>query len=127
MYRRLDSGDDDVLGFEVEGTISQESFEELLEEVRHGIDRSGGVRLLLRVHGWPADETPTLGERLRFAKEHFHQIERYAVVGDSRIVEYLTTLADAFVDMDLRFFESDEEDQAWAWVRDRGTSQEASA
>ena len=58
MYRRLGSGDDDVLGFEVEGTISQESFEELLGEVRRAIDRFGGVRLLVRVHGWPAGETP---------------------------------------------------------------------
>lgn len=127
MYRRLDSGDDDVLGFEVEGTISQSSFEELLGEVRRAIDRFSAVRLLIRVHGWPTGETPTLAERLRFAKEHFGGIERYAVVGDSRVVEYLTTLADAFVDMDLRFFEVDEEKQAWAWVRDRGTSQEASA
>ena len=127
MYRRLDSGDDDVLGFEVEGTISQSSFEELLGEVRRATDRFGAARLLIRVHGWPTGETPTLGERLRFAKEHLGGIERYAVVGDSRVVEYLTTMADAFVDMDLRFFEVDEEEQAWAWVRDRGTSQEASA
>lgn len=49
------------------------------------------------------------------------------MVGDSRVVEYLTTLADAFVDMDLRFFESDEEERAWTWARDRGSSQEASA
>lgn len=127
MYKRLESVNDDVLGFEVEGTISQESFEELLEEVRRAIERYGPVRLLVRIHGWPTNGTPALSERLRFARDHFDDIERYAVVGDSKAIEFLIGLADAFVDMDLRFFELDEEAQAWDWVNDRGTSQEASA
>ncbi|MBR8740944.1 STAS/SEC14 domain-containing protein [Nocardiopsis sp. MG754419] len=127
MYRRLDSGEDAVLAFEVEGTIAHSAFEEVLGDVRRAIDRFGAVRLLLRVHGWPTTETPTLGERLRFAREHHADIERYAVVGDSRAIGYLTTLADAFVDMDLRFFEIENESAAWAWLRDEGTPQEASA
>lgn len=127
MYRRLESANDDVLGFEVEGTISQDSFEELLEEVRRTIDRDGPVRLLVRIHGWPTSATPTLGERFRFARDHFDDIERYAVVADAKAIEYLIGLADAFVDMDLRFFELDEQTQAWDWVNDRGTPQEASA
>ncbi|MET9780283.1 STAS/SEC14 domain-containing protein [Nocardiopsis alba] len=127
MYRRLDSGEDDVLGYEVEDTIPHDDFEEILDEVREVIRRHGAARLLVRIHGRPSTETPTLEERLRFAKEHLHDIERYAVVGDDRIIRFLTTLADAFVDMDLRFFELDQEDAAWAWVRDKSTPQEASA
>lgn len=124
MFKRLASGQETVLAYDVEGTISEESFDQLLGEVRSAVDRYGGVRLLVRVQGWPTSGTPTVGERLRFAKEHQPGIERYAVVGNDRVIGFLTSVADAFVDMDLRFFELDREEAAWAWVGGSGVAEE---
>ncbi|WP_017585408.1 SpoIIAA family protein [Nocardiopsis ganjiahuensis] len=124
MYERLEPSHENVLGFEVGGTVSEDSFRELLAEVRPAIDQYQAVRLLIRIRDWPTTENPTLGERLRLAREHFPGIERYALVGDARAIGSLTSVADAFVDMDLRFFELDQEDSAWAWVNASGVLDE---
>lgn len=124
MYKLLEPSHENVLGYEIEGTISENSFKELLGEVRSAVDRYSAARLLLRIRDWPTTENPTVGERLRLAREHLPGIERYALVGDERAIGSLTSVADAFVDMDLRFFELDQEDSAWAWVNASGVSDE---
>ena len=116
MYKRLEPSHENVLGFEVEGTISEDSFRELLEEVRSTIDRYSAARLLIRIRDWPATGNPTVGERLRLAREQLPGIERYALVADEHALASLTSVADAFVDMDLRFFDLGQEDSAWAWA-----------
>ena len=125
MYQRLRGSQGNTLGYEVGGTVSERDFGEILDEVRAVVDEYGSARLLVRVRDWPSTETPTLGERLRSARRNLAGIERYAVVGEERAIAFLTSLADAFVDMDLRFFELDQEDEAWDWVRRSDIAQES--
>ena len=43
-------------------------------------------------------------------------IDRYAVVGDNRLYDAMASVADKFMDMEIRHFSLDDEQEAWNWL-----------
>ncbi|GAA1459229.1 STAS/SEC14 domain-containing protein [Nocardiopsis exhalans] len=116
MYRRLERGQGNVLAYEIGASVTEEEAREILGQLREAIGEHGRIRLLVRMEGWPENATAAFTERLRFAKDHLGDIDRYAVVGDHQLLESLTEAADKVVGMELRHFDPAEEEAAWAWV-----------
>lgn len=116
MYRRLERGRGNVLAYEIGTSVTGEDVREILGQMREAIGEHGRIRLLVRMEGWPENATAAFTERLRFARDHFGDIDRYAVVGDHRLLASLTEAADQVVGMELRHFEPGDEETAWAWV-----------
>jgi hypothetical protein len=116
MYRRLERGRGNVLAYEIGASVTEEEVREILGRLREAVGEHGRIRLLVRMEGWPENATAAFVERLRFAKEHFGDIDRYAVVGDHRLAAFLTEAADKVLGMELRHFEPTDEEAARAWV-----------
>lgn len=116
MYQRLERGQGNVVAYEIGDSVTEEEVREILGQLRDAVGEHGRIRLLVRMRGWPENATAALTERLRFAKDHFGDIDRYAVVGDHRLAEFLTEATDKVVDMELRHFDPTDEEAAWAWV-----------
>lgn len=116
MYQRLERGQGNVVAYELGDSVTEVEVQEILARLREAVGEHGRIRLLVRMRGWPLNPTAAFVERLRFAKDHFKDIDRYAVVGDHRLVEFLTEAADKVVSMELRHFEPADEEAAWAWV-----------
>lgn len=116
MYQRLERGQGNVVAYEIGDSVTEEEVQEIVAQLREAVGEHGRIRLLVRMRGWPRNATAAFVERLRFAKDHFGDIDRYAVVGDHRLVEFLTGAADKVVGMDLRHFDPADEEAAWAWV-----------
>lgn len=117
MYRKLPQSHDNVLGYEVAGTVTEEEYRQVAGELREVIDEHGKVRVLVRVPEMPDQELrATLGDRLRFLKDHVGDIERYALVSEDRTAEWLGKVTDKVTPIELKLFSTDEEPQAWQWV-----------
>lgn len=117
MIKQMERSHDNVLGYEVTGDkVTEKEYQQVIGQVRTAIDEHGKVRLLVRVPGFPKSELSALDDRLRFAREHLGDIERYAVVGDSKAMEVLTKMTDKVIRADLRHFAPEEEETAWSWV-----------
>lgn len=116
MYRRLERSRGPVLGYEIEGALPGDEYGELVGEVRSAVSAYGSVRLLFRMPGLPGTEISANDDRFHFVKDHLGDIERLAVVGEHKGLEWLVRAADKLTGTDIKHFPPDGEDVAWVWV-----------
>jgi len=81
--------------------------------------RSGSpIRLLVELHDFEGWTAGALWEDTKFAAKHFNDIERLAVVGESRWQKGITVFVKPFTSADVRYFEMQEIDKAREWIRE---------
>jgi hypothetical protein len=117
MIRKLPESRGDLLAYEAAGKLSEEENQQVLDELRDAIARHGKVRLFVRLPEMARPELASLDDRLRFWKDHRRDLEKYAVVADSRALGVLVKLGALLTRIDVRHFEPEEEAEAWAWLR----------
>ncbi len=64
--------------------------------------------------GW--DSFAAFATHIRFVRDHHHKIEKVAIVTDSVIGRLAESLADHFVNAEIRHFPSDLEKEAKTWL-----------
>jgi hypothetical protein len=107
MFRRLPESQGNVLGYETSGKLSEAENNQILEDMRRTIADHGKVRVLLKADKVPHAELSALNERLKFTKEHTGDIERYAIVTESKRLEWLGKISGAVTSMEVRQFKPD--------------------
>ena len=116
MLRRLDEGIGNTLGYEVTGKLTEKEFETLSEEFKAVVAEHGKVRLLVRMSEIPRMELGALAEDLKLAP-YAKDIERYAIVSDSTLIEWAQKIGSSFIGGELRHFEDARYEEAWQWLR----------
>ena len=116
MLKRLDEGSGNVLGYEVKERITEKEFDNLAEEFKSVVAEYGKVRLLLRMNEVPKASLGTMAEDLKLAP-YANDIERYAIVGDSAIVEWAEKLGGSLIDGEVKHFEDSQYKEAWRWIQ----------
>lgn len=118
MYEKLDRSEGNVLGFEVRDEVTEADLNGMLEEMERAIaDHEEDLRILLRFDSIPGFEFGALDENVGFWLEHRDDVDRYAVVTDNSLVEGLVAVEDRLTAMEMREFDPDEIDDAWAWLK----------
>ena len=90
-----------------------EHFVPLLEEM---INKHGKIRILFRMedfHGWDAG---ALWEDIKFDWKHFSDIEKVAMLGDSRWERWMAGFCTPFTTATIRYFDAGEGEAAEAWL-----------
>ncbi len=116
MIQAFAHSHDHILGFRFTGKLRAEDYRDLVPQVDSTIAEYGRIRLLVQFdtfHGWDAG---ALWMDLKFTAAHFRDIERLAVVGESRRDAFLTSLARPFTAAKVRYFDAAELSDAWAWL-----------
>ncbi len=116
MLKRLDEGTGNVLGYEVKERITEKEFQNLSEEVKEVVAEHGKVRLLLRMNEIPKMGLGAIAEDLKLAP-YANDIERYAIVGDSAVVEWTEKLGGSLISGEIKHFEDSQYEEAWRWVQ----------
>ena len=107
-----------IVAVRIEETVTEADFEALVDEMEATIDEFGSVRLYVEFEGIPRAELEALDDDLKFWLEHRDDLERYAVVSDNTLTEWLTELGDHLTGVDVEYFDIDERDAAWEWTRE---------
>lgn len=116
MVRKLDESTGRVLGYEVDGRIEGDELTTMLREMESVIESEGEVRLLVKLAGFPTTDLDALTEDLSFWLEHGDDIERYAVVGDSTLLDWVTDVGGRLTTVDVQYFAEEDSRDAWEWV-----------
>ncbi|MFB6087679.1 MAG: STAS/SEC14 domain-containing protein [Haloarculaceae archaeon] len=116
MYEKLDRSSGRVLGYEVRDELTESQLESVLQDIERVIVEHGSARVLVYMPTVPRPDLDALDEDVGFWLEHGDDIERYAIVGDSRLLEWVTGLEDRVSGIDFRYFDESELDEAWAWL-----------
>jgi len=112
----LEKQDGKVLQIKISGKLSKDDYHSFTPEVERLIGKHGKLRILAQTvdfDGWTAG---ALWEDIKFDAKHFNDIEKLAIVGDSKWEEGMAHFCKPFTTAEVRFFETEKLAEAETWV-----------
>ena len=98
------------------GKLTKESYESFVPAVEKQIQKYGKLRLLVEMHdfhGWTAG---ALWEDIKFDSQHWRDIERLAIVGETKWEQGMATFCKPFTTAKIKYFDCSKLDEAKTWI-----------
>lgn len=98
------------------GTNSGTDVTQFVSEFEQIAEQSGAVRMLIELDNFKGWDASGLWEDLKFDMSHQSDMKRIAIVGDETWQEWGTWLSKPFFAAEMRYFNTDEAQQAEDWL-----------
>ncbi|HKI68087.1 MAG TPA: STAS/SEC14 domain-containing protein [Verrucomicrobiae bacterium] len=108
-----------VLEVSLTGKLTREDYETFVPAVDRLIKDHGKIRMLVAMHdfhGWTAS---ALWEDTKFAAHHFRDIERLALVGETKWQQGMAVFCKPFTTAEIRYFNHTEAETARRWIAEQ--------
>lgn len=105
-----------VIEVSVAGKLSKEAYEEFVPMTEERIKEFGKVRLLVVMHDFHGWDAGALWEDIKFDVKHFNDIERLAIVGESKWEKGMSVFCRPFTTAKIKYFDQSEIDAAREWI-----------
>jgi hypothetical protein len=105
-----------LLEVRLTGKLTRDFYEQLVPAVDAQIQQFGKLRILVLMHdfhGWTAG---ALWEDIKFDAKHWKDIERLALVGDSKWEQGMAAFCKPFTKASVRYFDQGQLEAARAWL-----------
>lgn len=116
MFEINESVSSDYVELHLKGKLTKQAYDEFAPEFDALIRRRGKVRLLVVMTDFEGWDLEGVWEDSKFAYQHYRDIERIAVVGDSRWEAWMTLFCRPFTTAKVRYFEAGDSDDARRWL-----------
>ena len=100
------------------GKLTKEDYARFVPAVESFIREVGKLRLLFEMHGFHGWTAGALWEDVKFDLHHFADIERLALVGDTKWQEGMAVFCKPFTKANVEYFPSSRRAEALAWLRE---------
>ena len=107
-----------VLGFRLDGTLTEEALERATEVMEERIEEHGRIRVLVHLLDLGGIEPGALVEDLAFGIRHLRDFERYAAVGNQPWLRPWVRTVGLLVPGETRTFRNDDLEEAWGWLEE---------
>ncbi len=105
-----------IIEVHLTGKLTAEAYEQFVPLTEAKIKQHGKIRLLVVLedfHGWSAG---ALWEDIKFDVKHFNDIERLAIVGESKWEQGMATFCRPFTTASIKYFDKPDLEKARAWI-----------
>ncbi len=116
MPVQINEEDGTVLAIRVSGKLHQADYEQFVPAFERFFEQHGKLRLLFDMsdfHGWDAGAA---WEDTKFGLRHFADIERLAMVGETRWQHGMAIFCKPFTKAAVRYFDHADAAEARAWL-----------
>jgi len=110
--------DGKILEVQVTGKLTKEAYHEFVPLVENMVREHGKVRILFVMHGFHGWEAGALWEDIKFDLKHFKDIERLAIVGESKWEKGMSLFCKPFTTAKIQYFDVAQVDEARGWIRE---------
>jgi hypothetical protein len=114
----VESQNGKVLQIEVQGRLTKEDYDLFIPEVERLIQRNGKLRILFDMHNFHGWSAGALWKDTTFDIRHFNDIERLALVGESKWQKRMAIFCRPFTTAKVRYFDRSRLAQARKWVEE---------
>jgi hypothetical protein len=105
-----------VLVARLGGKLTKEDYEHFLPEVERLIRQHGKIRMLVQMHDFHGWTVGALWEDVKFDLKHFRDIERLALVGESKWEAGMAAFCKPFTTATVRYFDQSKAAEASQWI-----------
>ncbi|MBN1941883.1 MAG: STAS/SEC14 domain-containing protein [Phycisphaerae bacterium] len=101
----------------VSGVLTKKDYDSFVPEMEQAIQKHGSLRLLFRMadfHGW---EMGAAWEDLKFDMKHHADIQKLAMVGETRWEKWMAAICRPFTKAEVRYFPVEHLTEAEEWIR----------
>jgi hypothetical protein len=105
-----------LLHVKVTGKLTKESYDLFAPAVNQQIEEHGKIRILFQMHdfhGWTAG---ALWEDIKFDFHHWKDIERLAIVGESKWEQGMAVFCKPFTLAKIKYFDQAQLEDAKRWL-----------
>lgn len=119
MYELLGRTEGSTIGIRVTGTLTSDDYEALRPQLEKQARENGPLRVLILMEDWRGwDGLVALWEDLKTDVRLNEHVERLAMVGEEDWERWMTEISKPFAKGTIRYFDRDQLDEAWAWLRE---------
>ena len=93
MIEQLPTGSPKILGFKLSGKLHDEDYKKFVPLIDAAVAKEGKIRLLAQFHDFHGWDAGALWEDIKFDARHFRDIERLAMVGETKWQAGMAALA----------------------------------
>ena len=116
MFKILDKTLGNVIAIEVDGHIEKKDYDKVTPLMEKAIREFGKVRLYIQITQIEGIQPSAFIEDVKTYFKHFKDLEKIAVVGNSKWHKFWSDLAAPFISGELKYFTLDQITEAKTWI-----------
>ena len=105
-----------VLEVQLTGKLAKEDYEHFIPAVERLVKAYGKIRMLVEMHDFHGWTVGALWQDIKFDAKHFADIERLAIVGETKWQHGMAVFCKPFTSAKVRYFDRQAIDQAREWL-----------
>ena len=105
-----------IVHVKASGKLTKESYETFAPVIDEQIQEHGKLRLLFEMHDFHGWSAGALWEDLKFDFKHWKDIERLAIVGESKWEQGMAVFCKPFTTARIQYFDHTQLDDAKSWI-----------
>ena len=117
MFEVLPQSEGKIVGIRATGTLTDADYADLMPKLEERIVEHRRIRLLVDLEGFEGWDLLAAWDDFTFGMTHWHQFEKMAIVGDRTWEETAAKAMDLLMRSEVRFFEIQNRDAAWDWIK----------
>lgn len=106
-----------LIEIELTEKLTAEDYEKFVPVTEQRIQQFGKVRMLVVMHDFHGWDAGALWDDIKFDIKHFNDIERLALVGESRWEKGMSVFCKPFTTAHIKYFDHSELTAAREWVQ----------
>src|SRR5581483_5275846 len=105
-----------ILAVKLSGKLTKEDYHKFGGEVDRLIQQKGKIRILVEMHDFHGWELSALWEDIKFDMKHFRDIEKIAMVGETKWQHGMAAFCKPFTGAKIQYFDHTKTAEALAWL-----------
>lgn len=110
-----------VIEVALTGKLTKESYEEFVPLTEQRIKQFGKIRMLVILHDFHGWDAGALWEDIEFDVKHFNDIERLAIVGETKWEKGMAVFCRPFTTAKIKYFDHSDIEAARQWIQSDGS------
>lgn len=115
-FRIVETSVGNVIEVHATGKLTREAYEAFVPMTEAKIREYGKVRILFSMHDFHGWNAGAMWSDFKFDLKHFNDIERLALVGESKWEKGMSVFCRPFTTAKIRYFDQTETEKARAWL-----------
>ncbi|QDT60496.1 hypothetical protein SV7mr_30190 [Stieleria bergensis] len=105
-----------ILEIQFTGKLDIEAYESFLPSVESQIKECGKIRILFSMHDFHGWDAGAMWQDIKFDAKHFNDIERLAIVGETKWEHGMAIFCKPFTTAKIRYFDQSDIEAARLWI-----------